>query len=351
MITPSSSIIRHSIFSLTARPGLLLAAFLFLSVGGCGSGEGPRDGQARSEVERGPVRVCVEVRPAVARLSDRPTMTVSIDYPKGVTVEQPVFPEAIGDFAILDTNKPLPQLKGDREIIRQVLTLEPMRTGKLPIFPVCVTFTDTRPDGDGKQHSVETEELTVEIYSAVGSEVTSLDELHSQSPPVKLPASIWGLSYLAAAAIVLIAAAAFAWWTWKRRRREARQRELTPRELAQLELERLMEGGLAEQDVKLFYVELTGVVRRYIERTTGVRAPEQTTEEFLYQISREQTFPTEKNRRLKNFLEAADLVKFAAHRPRPEDVRESIERAKDFVGYDEQGMTNDELHHSSFVIP
>ena len=81
-----------------------------------------------------------------------------------------------------------------------------------------------------------------------------------------------------------------------------------------------------------FYVELTAVVRRYIERTTGIRAPEQTTEEFLREISQANTFNRDTNERLRNFLESADLVKFAAFRPRHEDVEESFSRAKIFIG-------------------
>jgi hypothetical protein len=34
---------------------------------------------------------------------------------------------------------------------------------------------------------------------------------------------------------------------------------------------------------------------------------------------------------LGEFLESADLVKFAAHHPRPEDLRASIERARAVV--------------------
>jgi hypothetical protein len=91
-----------------------------------------------------------------------------------------------------------------------------------------------------------------------------------------------------------------------------------------------------ETDVKSYYVELTAIVRRYIERTTGIRAPEQTTEEFLREVSRCSS-PLPKgegmnNFRLKDFLESADLVKFAAHRPRREDILESFRRAEIFIG-------------------
>ncbi len=313
-------------------------------VSGCGrhTKEAAQEGKeeeakvARSEVERGPVRVTVEVEPARARLSDEPTLTLTIDHQKGVTVQKPPFGESLGDFLIRDFREPLPRVEGEREIIQQVYTLEPTRTGKLAVWPIGVAFTDTRPDGDGKEHAIETEGLTIEIASVVGSEVPSLSELRPAAGPVELPraggAGRWWLVMLGLAAV----GGAALLWCWRRRRRKAAEaKPLSPGELAYLELERLLEQGLAERDVKLFYVELTAVVRRYIERTTGILAPEQTTEEFLREITRKETFAADERGRLKHFLESADLVKFAAHRPRKEDVEESFRRAKVFVGLSE----------------
>ena len=314
-------------------------ALAVLLLAGCGSrSKGPFDEAgsaaptpARSEVELGPVRVSVEVDPPKARLSDEPTLTLKIDYEQGVTVQDPPFGESLGNFVIRDYSTPLPQIRGDREIRQKIYTLEPTRTGKLAVWPISVTFTDTRPNGDGKEHTVETEGLEIEIESMADSEAPSLDELRPAAGPVELPSSGSARLGWVAAGVLLAAIAGVAWWRRARRRRAAEQVVLSPQELAYLELSRLLEEKLAERDVKLFYVGLTGVVRRYIERTTGVRAPEQTTGEFLHQIARQQTFAADDGRRLKDFLEAADLVKFAAHRPRKEDIEESFERAKAFL--------------------
>jgi len=80
-----------------------------------------------------------------------------------------------------------------------------------------------------------------------------------------------------------------------------------------------------------FYVELTGIVRRYIERTTGIRAPEQTTEEFFAAIRSDRRFDPERARQLKDFLAACDLVKYAAAQPRTEDMEEAFSLAAAFV--------------------
>ena len=77
---------------------------------------------------------------------------------------------------------------------------------------------------------------------------------------------------------------------------------------------------------------LTGLVRSYIERKTGIHAPEQTTEEFLRDPATGKFFVTERAARLGQFLEAADMVKYAAQQPGGRDIDESVERAREFIG-------------------
>jgi hypothetical protein len=82
---------------------------------------------------------------------------------------------------------------------------------------------------------------------------------------------------------------------------------------------------------KEFYLRLTGIVRQYIEDTTGLRAPEQTTEEFLRDIRSRDAFPPERSVRLAEFLESADMVKYAGQQPHVDQINEAIARAHEFV--------------------
>ena len=286
---------------------------------------------ARSEAECGPVRVTAEVQPSKASLSDELTLTLTIDYQQGVAVTKPPFGSTLGGFDIRDVRELLPTISNGRETIRQIYTLDPTDTGTLRIDPISVAFTDRRRNGDGHAHTVQTEPLSLEITSLVGSTVASLDNLRPPAGPLEVLSRVspwlWGLL------AVGVAAMAAAWWFWRRRRREkaAAAVILSPEEIANLGLDQLVASGLADRDIKQFYVELTNIVRRYIERTTGVCAPEQTTEEFLREISRTHTFGRDECGRLRDFLESADLVKFAAHRPRAADVAESIRRARIFI--------------------
>ena len=293
---------------------------------------------ARSRVERGPLTVTVAVEPKTARLSDEPTLTLTIEAHKDLQVNKPPFGSAMGDFLIRDFREPAPKLAGDRQIVQQIYKLEPTRAGQLSIAPVTVTFRDTRQTGDGQQHSVETEALTIEVTTAVGDDVPKLSDLKPATGPVELPepanTSLWWLL----GACVLSVLAVLVWRRWRRPSR-SQVPQLSPFERAYLELDTLIERNLAETDVKLFYVELTAIVRRYIERTTGVRAPEQTTEEFLREIGSFATFSPDDRARLQQFLESADLVKFAGQRPDNQDIEQSFERAKAFIGIQPQSAS------------
>jgi hypothetical protein len=258
-------------------------------------------------------------------------LALTIDFEQGVQVEAPPFGQAVGDFIVRDFREPLLETKGDRKVLRHVYTLEPTATGPQQIDPIAVTFTDGRAGGDGKQHTFETEALTIEIISVVGSDAPSLDDLQDFADPVELPASRAWIWLLVIPGLLLPLAAVLAWRVLRRTSISSAE-EVTPFELAQRELERLWRDRVCDKDVKEFYVALTGIVRRYIEGTTGIQAPEQTTEEFLRAIGGGEAFGREERQRLRDFLESADLVKFAAHQPGQADIEESYHRALRFVG-------------------
>lgn len=316
-------------------------AVALVAVCGCGGpGGGSKDAAAtpekptvaKTEIERGPVRVTVQFEPNPARLSDEPTLTLSIDYQRGVNVDKPPFGEAVGDFLVRDFREPLPEASGDREVLRQIYTLEPTRTGKLQIDPIVITFTDNRGGAEGQQYTVETEALNVEVASVLPSDLPTLDDLKPAAGPVELPArasAVWGWL---TGVFLLTVAVGLVVWRVRRRGQASEAPQLTPQELAYMELQELLEAGLGEQEIKLFYVRLTGIVRRYIERTTGIHAPEQTTEEFLRELGCNEVFARGERQRLKDFLESADLVKYAAHQPQKTDVERTFQRAKVFIG-------------------
>ena len=121
-------------------------------------------------------------------------------------------------------------------------------------------------------------------------------------------------------------------WIVKSIVRKIREHAMTPIERALLELNRLLEKGLPGRGrYKDFYVELTMVVRRYIQRRYGIRAPNMTTEEFLREAR-----PSDELRR---FLESADMVKFAGVTATPEMADTATESARSYLKTDSASIS------------
>jgi hypothetical protein len=110
--------------------------------------------------------------------------------------------------------------------------------------------------------------------------------------------------------------------------RRVREHRMSPIERAWVELERLIGKGLPGRGrYKDFYIELTMVVRRYIQRRYGIKAPHMTTEEFLREAK-----PSDELRR---FLESADLVKFAGVEATPEMADGAVDGARSYLRSDD----------------
>ncbi|MBL8843898.1 MAG: hypothetical protein JNL90_20415 [Planctomycetes bacterium] len=277
----------------------------------------------------GPVSAWLEIAPARPRLSDEPTLTLVIEAEPGVVVEPPPFGALIADFAIRGLRSPLPQRVDGREQQRHEYRLEPLSSGPRVILPIPIAWRDAR-DAAAPRHGVlETESLTVEVAALEGSGVPSLADLAVAEPPVPLPRPLpWpalsiggGALLLALLAVVLV-----------RRKKRRAPPPPTALELAERELAALLAADPdGSRDVKRFYVELTAIVRRHVERTTAVHAPEQTTAEFLRAIQGHPAFDRTQRERLAAFLEAADLVKFGGQRPGQPAIAASVARAREFL--------------------
>lgn len=133
--------------------------------------------------------------------------------------------------------------------------------------------------------------------------------------------------------IALVAAGA--WFGLRYLARRVKEHRMSPIERAWAELDRLLKKGLPGRGrYKDFYVELTQLVRRYVQRQHGIKAPHLTTEEF-FQIARNSPeFPKAALEQLAEFMEKADLVKFAGVAATPETADEATQSARDYITKD-----------------
>lgn len=160
-------------------------------------------------------------------------------------------------------------------------------------------------------------------------------------PKKVLPPFSWRLAGLVALillVVVLIGAALFV--AVRLLVRRAKERRMSPIERAWVELDRLLKRQLpAHGRYKDFYVELTMVVRRYVQRKYGIRAPNLTTEEFFHELRAAKLstqLPSMED--LGRFLESADMVKFAGVEATPEMAADATESARGYLRTDSSNL-------------
>jgi len=322
-----------------SRAAFVCAMGAMVLLAGCGvmrSKDGASPSKSGNAIERntekGPVKLFVRVWPREPRLSDLVEMDVKVESQPGIEIKPPAFGQAVGDFLIRDYSERPPEA-GAGNLRRFHYQLEPARAGKHLIRSVSIEFVDNRPNSErrGEPTLIETDPLEVNVTSELGDEAPSLANLEPMLPPRPVPqtSAIGSLvaSGLAGLLVILLIAA-----LRRRKRRPIEPRRQTAEEIAQAALALLLAENLPGRGlIKVFYLRLTGIVRQYVEDTTGIRAPEQTTEEFLRDVRSRAEFPPERSIRLAEFLEAADLVKFAGQQPEESQIDQAIARAHEFV--------------------
>jgi len=84
------------------------------------------------------------------------------------------------------------------------------------------------------------------------------------------------------------------------------------------------------EEVKQYHIELSDIIREYLEKRYAIKTHEKTTDEIFAALKR--IVITDENKgKLKHILVLADLVKFAKEKPLAAENEESLEVAIDFV--------------------
>ncbi len=160
-------------------------------------------------------------------------------------------------------------------------------------------------------------------------DTNSIADIRDIKGLVPLPGWPWWVWALMAVAVVLIGL--LAWWL--SRRKPAAEQPIppvlpTPYQIALRALEALWNDRPV---VEVFYTKLSDIVRRYLEDRFALHAPERTTEEFLGEGSRNGALSVAHRQLLGEFLQEADLVKFARFRPGDADMKRAYDAAESFV--------------------
>ena len=124
----------------------------------------------------------------------------------------------------------------------------------------------------------------------------------------------------------------------KKETKEEIEARIPPYQLALIRLNELDEKQLWQKNkIKQYYVELTDIVRTYIERELKIPALESTTDELLETIkdfnfsSGTLNIPEETVAKLNRLLKEADLVKFAKFKPLSNEIELHRNKAGEII--------------------
>ena len=132
--------------------------------------------------------------------------------------------------------------------------------------------------------------------------------------------------------VLAVALAALGLWYYLRRAAPAAVPALPAWEVALNRLRELNQRDLpATGKLDIFYVDLSAILRYYIEDRFHIRAPEQTTQEFIEDAARHGVFSEVQQQFLSEFLRQCDRIKFARLQPGVEDAVEHFKQVRLFV--------------------
>jgi len=343
-----------------------------LLVGCGGSGHGP----SKESGELEPYQANVLVEPAEANIGDRVTITIETMHPPGsevlnarLTINTNLFM-----FDGVNPRETLP-VKGNR-LTRQSFVTTYFELGEVQAASghvVCIHTNSPDKFIEVPSQAVHFVSIlnpaeqaldlptgvvvaaTSEVFTARRSYFRDTAETPWDRSTSVIPLWAWPLIMLGLTLLLV-------WLLWiafrsNKQKGAPRRRTFTAVQLARRELLALKQSRHAEEGrVEPFYVELSGIARRYLERQFHLNAPEQTTEEFLHDLAKDDRLDGEQKDLLGRFLNESDLVKFARATPTMDNMNDAFHAAERLVqetetksaGYGER-FTPDSLEPAAAV--
>jgi hypothetical protein len=250
-------------------------------------------------------------------------LEITVETPADVTADTPEIPERIGTVEVRRQEPLTVALPGGRLRTTHAWMLDPVKPGH---------FVLALPEVGWEGGSTRPAPLALQVRDLTDAEREAAEQFSGIIAPDALPPDGGGVPWWAAvAALAVVAAAgmllyrrltrvvappppAAAWTVAERRLRELAQRDLP---------------GQGRHEA--YYVDLSSILRYYLEDRFHLHAPEQTTQEFLETAAQSGHLDPAQQAFLAAFLRHSDRVKFARHVPGTEEMAGHFAEVERFV--------------------
>ncbi len=269
------------------------------------------------------------------KIGDQTKLRVDIQYPKDMSVSWPLMQDTIIDkLEIVDLS--LDTIFTQKQINHFVVnyTITSFDSGYYVIPPQIIINKKTND-------TLESQALRFAVATLV-LDTTKQNAIFDIKAPIEAP---WTLSeflsenypYLLLGLLLIALILAVLWFVKKRKNRELPPvKKLIPKEAAHVvalrELEDLKEKKLWQSDrIKLYYVELSDIVRNYLENRYRIKSLEQTSQEIFDTLRNGGILKDEQFLQLKQILSTADMAKFAKAKPLANENDLALKNAFDLI--------------------
>jgi len=170
--------------------------------------------------------------------------------------------------------------------------------------------TEMKPAVSSESSSQKEDTTSVTSDSTVAENTVEMADIHDIKPPEKIGYDLKWLYYLISGILIaLLLAGIFFFFKYRKRKIQEKQIiTLSSDELALKLLDELLD--VDNIDGKIFYFNLSAILRNYIQGRYKINAPEMTTEELIPKID-SFGLDRELSQKLRALLHSADPVKFA----------------------------------------
>jgi len=275
------------------------------------------------------VKIRTGVDSAEMYVGDFIKYTVGITYDSTIDLVPPPLGANLGGFEVKDYEPDIETKLPDGRIRSEtVFTLSTYTTGDYIIPPVPVAFN--MPDSTVK--IMLSEAVPIKVLSLLENAGDSLDvkplkDQYEFERDMTRYYVFGGIGLF----VILAAIVALLYWRHRRRQRDVPDDLRDPWEIAFERLARLKERRFIEDgQFKVYYIELTELIREFMGRMYRVDVLEMTTEEFLAHFAA-MDLSGATIEAIGEFLKHGDLVKFARFIPEPRRAEDDYLFAHDLI--------------------
>ncbi|MFP4527275.1 MAG: hypothetical protein ACLFQX_01890 [Candidatus Kapaibacterium sp.] len=277
--------------------------------------------------------VDVKVRPdtTAALIGERIGLSVEVGHPADYDLIWPAIGDTLGALEVIDRST-VDTLRADSIVrLRQRIEVTSFDTGRAAMPQLTFMYEKTGITAMTAAHSASFG------LRFAGVEADTSQPIKDIKPPLEEPLTLMELLPYIFGGIALIALAAAIYIYFKKRRRRERPAHeeaepSIPAHILALEaLRNLDKEKLWQNDeVKKYHIELTHIVRLYIQRRFDIPALEMTTSDIIERM-RLAGVAEDLVGRLRQLLTLGDLAKFAKFRPLPDENTSSMKNSVAFV--------------------